>query len=135
MILADVMTQIAARLKLIGGLNTYDWPPDAIAVPAAFLDYPETLTYDSTYQRGLDELTLPVYLAVGKVSDRSARDNLSGYVDGSGPASVKQTLETGQYAAFDTCEVASADFAVVTFEGIDYAAVKFNVNIAGKGAP
>lgn len=133
--LADIMTQLADRLKLIPGLNVYDYPADAITVPAAMVDYPEQYAYDAAYQRGLDDLVVPVYVAVGKASDRSARDNLAGYVDGSGPASVKQILETGQYAAFDTCSVTQVEFLVITDAAVDYLAAKFSVGITGKGAP
>lgn len=132
--LADVMDEIAERLDTITGLRCFAYPPGSISPPAAIVSYPEDYTYDATYGRGMDRLTLPVVVVVGKVSDRSARDQMGAYVDGSGASSVKQVLESGAYTAFDTVRVTGVEFDTVPIAATDYLAATFDLDIAGSGS-
>lgn len=132
--LADVMQAVSDRLDTIDGLRCFAYPPGTVSPPAAVVSYPDTYTYDETYGRGMDRLKLPVVVVVGKVSDRSARNQLGAYVDGSGAASVKAVLESGTYTAFDSVRVESVEFDVVTIAGTDYMAGLFTLDIAGSGA-
>lgn len=132
--LAQVMQEIADRLDTIEGLRCFGYPAPKVSPPAAIVSYPETLTFDATYGRGMDRLTLPVVLVVGKVSDRRTRENLAGYCAGSGAASVKAVIESGTYAAFDTVRVTGIQFDVVTLAGTDYMGAVFDLDIAGQGA-
>lgn len=91
--LADVMDELAARIETIDGLQVFSFPPDNVAVPAAVVTYPEAYDYDATYSRGSDRLTIPMVVMVGKASDRSSRDQLSAYADGSGARSIKAVVE------------------------------------------
>lgn len=132
--LVAVMDEIGDRLDTIDGLRVFRYPPDSITPPAAVVAYPDSLTFDETYGRGMDRLTLPVVVVVGRQSDRASRDNLGRYCDGSGSASVKAVLESGSYTAFDTLRVMSVEFDSVTMAGTDYVAAMFDVDIAGSGA-
>ena len=91
--LAAVMDELGDRLATINGLRVHRWPPDNISPPAAIVSYPDSYEFDSTYSRGMDRVEVPVVVVVGKVSERAARARLSGYIAGSGPASVKHVLE------------------------------------------
>lgn len=132
--LADVMDQVAAQLDTITDLRCYAYPPDVVYPPAAIVSYPDAYTFDETYGRGMDRLSLPVVLVVGKVSDRAARDELGAYADGSGSQSVKAVVEAGTYTAFDSVRVESVDFDVVTIAATDYMAALFSLDIVGTGA-
>lgn len=132
--LQTVMAQVATQLDTIGGLRVYGFPPDSLLPPAAVVSFPEDLTYDQTYQRGVDRMTLPVVVVVGKPNDRSTVERLGKYADGSGPASVKAVVEAGTYTAFDEARVMSVEFDVVTIGGTDYMAALFSLDIAGRGA-
>lgn len=132
--LADVMDEVGDRLDLIDGLRVFRYPPPKIVPPAAVVSYPDTLTFDETYGRGMDRMTLPVVLVVGKVSDRTTRDRLGVYCHGSGPNSVKRVLESGTNTAFDSVRVMSVEFDVVTIAGTDYMAAMFDLDISGQGA-
>lgn len=131
--LADCMDAIATQLDTITGLRTFAFPPDSLVPPAAVVSYPEDYTYDAAYGRGMDRLTLPVVIVLGKPTDRSVRDRLGAYVDGSGTRSVKQVVEAGTYTAFDSVRVASVEFDVVAIGGQDFMAALFSLDIAGKG--
>jgi hypothetical protein len=133
--LGDVMDQVAARLDFIDGLRCFAFPPDSLSPPAAWIAYPEAYEYDAAYSRGMDRITnLGVVVAVGKVSDRSSRDLVSQYVDGSGSTSVKAVLESGAYSAFHTLRVTEVTFDTITRGGTDYLAALFTLDIVGQGA-
>lgn len=94
--LADVMTEIGARLDTIDGLRVYPYPADQVTPPAAVVTYPETVQFDATYARGMDRYPdLVVMVLVAKPWDRSTRDLVAGYLNGSGAGSVKDVLENG----------------------------------------
>lgn len=130
-----VMTEVATRLKTITGLRVADHPVEAVNPPHAIVSLPE-ITFDQTYGRGSDRYSLPVVLAVGRVSDRAARANVAPYVAGSGPKSFKQVLEdeSTPYASFYTLRVASIGFDVVTWGTVDYLTAEFTLDISGPGA-
>lgn len=131
--LGEVMDEIGDQLDTIAGLRVYRYPPDSVQPPAAVVTYPESYEFDSTYNRGMDRLTLPVILMVGKVSDRKSRDRLGAYLNGSGASSVKQVLEAGSYTAFDTARVQAAEFDIVSMAGVEHVAATVTIDIAGQG--
>lgn len=132
--LAPIMDEIAQRLKTIGGLRVSAQPPKSISPPAAIVSYPDSVDYDQTYGRGMTNVTgLKVWLVVGNVTDRSARDALAEYVSDTGPKSVKSALE-GAAAAWDDLHVVSAEFDVLTIAGVDYIAAGLTINLACQGA-
>lgn len=131
--LADVMDEIAASLETITGLRVWPYPPGAVTPPAAIVSYPETVTFDLTYGRGMDRWKLPVVLVTGKPTDRTTRETLAGFTDVSGLRSVKVAIESATHVAFDHVRVESCEFDVVTIGGVDLMAAIFDLDIAGKG--
>lgn len=132
--LADIMDAIATQLDTITGLRVTAYPPDQVQPPAGIVTYPDSYTFDGTYGRGMDRITIPVVVVVGRVYDRATRDLIASYCDGSGTSSVKAVIEAGTYTAFDTVRVESVEFDVVTIAGTDYMAATFNLDIAGSGS-
>lgn len=133
--LVDVTDQLSARLDTISGLRCFPYLADAVQPPAAVfpLDGSE-LTFDETYGRGMDRLSLPLAVVVGKVSDRASRGQISAYCNGSGASSVKEVLESGTYTAFDTVRVVSARLGVATIAATEYLAALFELDVAGSGS-
>jgi hypothetical protein len=70
---------------------------------------------------------------VGKAWDRTARDDLGAYCDGSGVKSIKQVLEAGVYTAMSSVRVSSATFEVVSVAAVEYLAAVFSVDVYGTG--
>jgi hypothetical protein len=133
--LADVMDQLGDQLDTIAGLRVYRYPPDNVQVPAAVVTYPEDYTYDATYGRGMDRMTVPVIVMVGRVSDRASRGQLGAYCDGTGDSSVKAVVEAGAfYTAFDSVRVQDATFDIVSMAGVEYVAATFALDVAGPGS-
>lgn len=133
--LGDVMDEVAARLSTIDGLRVFAYPMRDPKPPAAIVAYPEDYTFDATYARGMDRLTLPVVVVVGAPEERSSRDRLSRYCDGSGPASVKAALQaSGAGASFDEVTPTGVEFDIYTYPGGDYLTAIFSLDIAGQGS-
>lgn len=131
---ATIMEEIAAQLDTIPGLRAFGWPPGHVSPPAAIVAFPETITYDATYGRGSDTLKLQVVVLVGRPTERQSRDALAQYLNGSGAASVKETLEAGVYDTVDSLRVASADSDVYEQGADKYLAAIFDIDIIGSGA-
>lgn len=131
--LNSVMDALGAQLDTIAGLRVFDYPADHVSPPAAVLGLPDDITYDETYGRGSDKITMPLLIVVGRASDRAARDTLAAYADGSGASSVKAVLEAGTYTAFHTIRVMRAEFDQVRIAGADYLAALFDLDILGSG--
>ena len=132
--LGEVMDAISTRLDSVGGLRCFAYPPGTLTPPAAVVSYPDTVTFDATYARGMDRMSLPVFVVVGRPTDRSTRDLLSAYCNGAGAKSVKAVLESGTYTAFDVVRVEGIKFDVVTIGGTDYMSAEFTLDIGGAGA-
>lgn len=132
--LDDVMAEVATRLDTISGLRVYGYPADTVTPPAAVLSYPD-VTYDETMRRGMDRYSMPMWILVGKASDRGARKTIAPFLDGAGAKSVKAVLEADPYDSLDSVRVQEAVPDVIRIGAVDYLAYQFTLDIAGEGAP
>jgi hypothetical protein len=129
------MDELGNALRKVQGLRVFAYTEQDVSPPAAVVFWPETVDYDRTAGRGADQVTLPIGIMVGEVSARSARDLLAQFVDGSGPTSVKEALESYESDAYSYARVASATPGTYqTSAGVDYLGVTFSVTVIGKGA-
>lgn len=87
------MDAIEARLQTITGLRVFEYPPDNVPVPAAFVQWPSVIDWDMVYGRGKDRYTIPVRVLVARTSERTARNRLGAFLDASGTSSVKAAIE------------------------------------------
>lgn len=129
---AALMDELAVPLAAIG-LCAYPFSAESIEPPAAVIAWPEPIKYDATMGRGMDSMMFPVWIVVGRVDARSARDTLAAYLDGSGPSSVKAALDGGTYTACDSVRVAQAHVESVSIAGTDYLAAILDVEVSGRG--
>lgn len=135
--LSAVAAEVAAKLAVIPKLRVSAYHPSRVIVPHAFPDLPETITYSLTYDRGMDEWTMPVIVMVGAVSDRASHQQISAYMDGSGPRSIKQALDssnTNVYASCDAVTVESCTPMMLVSNAVTYLAAEFATHVAGKGS-
>lgn len=121
------MDAFGTALAGITGLRVWDYIPDNVVPPGAIVGFPERLEYDSTKGRGVDEAIFPVHVIVGNVSDRTARDRLAVYCDGTaGPTvSVKAALD----AMGGHVRVEHVEFSRIKFGAVEYAMASFAVHI------
>jgi hypothetical protein len=131
--LVDVAQQLADRAKTLGRLNTFPHPADAIVPDALEIELPDVIAFDSTYARGMDEIELTVNVLVGKIGDAASARRLMAYLSGSGPRSIKQVLETGNYTAMDSVHVTRAKTAGISVGGQIFLGGQFTVQVVGQG--
>lgn len=131
--LAAVMDEMGAALDTIAGLNVFPFSANRITPPAAIVAWPDPLTYDAAMQRGKDRMTVPLYVVVGKVEARSARDRLAVFLDGADAKSVKAALESHAYASCDSVRVTEATVDAVTVAGVEYLGAIFQTDVIGPG--
>lgn len=133
--LTDVMDEIAERLRQVPSLagRTYEWPKASITAPAAIVTYPTHGDFDETYARGRDRWDGVVAVCAGKPTDRGTREQVGGYVDGSGPESVKEALEAEGYASCDSVTVTGWDIDIWQVGGVDSLTAVFALDIWGPG--
>lgn len=121
---------IGVRLATIPGLRVYDYPPDSVAVPAAVVGFPDSVTYDETMARGTDSTVIPVTVLVQKVSDRASRDVLAAYLGGVGAASIKAAVDGNLGGVVKDARVASGEaVSPVIVNGVEYGAAQFLVEV------
>jgi hypothetical protein len=131
---ADVMDEVATRLEALPGLRGRAVPGERATPPCAVTSYPEDITFDATYGRGMDTVTLPVLLVVGESIKRSTRDALAAYTAGSGERSVKAALDAPGWTSCDDVRVREVEFQPVKFNGVDFMGAWLVLEIMGRGA-
>lgn len=135
MIVTDVREEIVTLLQQnVDRIHAYSWTNGLATPPAALVMLPTQIQYDQTYGRGLDRMEIDVVVIVGRADDRSAFDLLSSYMDGSGNASVKAALESGDNDAWSTVRVTTVVSGTTTVGGTDYLAATFTLDITGPGS-
>lgn len=134
--ISDVAEEIAAVLDTIDGLRCFSYQPATITPPAAWVANPAPgdIEYDQTYGRGMDRMTLPVFVAIGRADNRAAQAQAREYMNGSGPRSIKAVLEAHQYTSCDIVRVVTAGVDGVAIGATEYLAAFIDLDIAGDGA-
>lgn len=129
--ISSLRSGIATNLATISGLRTSATVPDQPNPPIAIV-MPPTITYDTSFSRGLDEYSFPVLVIVGRVSERTAQNNLDAYCNPSGTSSVKAAIESDKTLSgtASTCRVTDVKSAQQLVIGdITYLAVEFTVQV------
>lgn len=133
MLLAGVMQLLADQAATIDGLRCFGFPADSVVPPALMVGFPESYDFDEAYERGMDKVVLPLWLVVPRTVDRTTRDLLAAYCDGSGETSIKAVLEAGTYPGL-TVNVDAVEFDFnVSIAAIGMPAAKFTVSVWGEG--
>lgn len=126
-VLSTVMDAIAST-AIAQGVTTraYAYPAPNPIAPCMIVGYPR-ITFDYTFKRGADEATFPIWFVVGKVIDKSARDQLSLIITGA--TGVKDKLDGDLTGAVQTCRVEGGDIEVVNIAGVEWLAFKFTLDV------
>jgi len=93
--LSELRSGIATTLAGISGLRTSSFVPDTVSPPIAIIE-PNTINFDVSMGRGLDEFKFKLTVIVGRATDRSAQANLDAYCSSTGATSIKQVLESNR---------------------------------------
>ncbi|MER6956011.1 hypothetical protein [Streptomyces sp. NPDC000618] len=125
----------------IKALTCSGYVPDSVAAPHFFVaEYEQD--FDKTMGRGLDELVFTSRVLVGRADDRSAQRTLDAMLSGSGPASLKQTIEVargapGEYAlgglAHDLHVMRVQGYRWYEHAGSTYVGAELMIKVIGQG--
>lgn len=127
-----VRAEIAVALRTIAGLSVYEHDA-AGKIPAAIVSLPDRIDYNATYARGLTGMTdVQVVILCGRPGRHAEKLALGFARDTAG--SVVPVLQGYAWTAVDWMTVEYAEFLTVTMAKVDYLAVVFHANLAGKGA-
>ncbi len=111
--------------------TVYAYPPPGITAPAIVVGYPVEIELASTFGRGSDSVVIPVWFAVADQGVlATARDAVSAVL-GSG-TTIANTLS--MEAAWGATHCGKASIDPLRVGGVDYLAVRFDVNVATSGA-
>jgi len=126
----DVMAEIADALAPIDGLRAHTGHPDSITAPAVIVGYPE-IDLDQAYNGGQDRYDMPLFVAVARVSERAALENIGRYMAGAGAWSIRQALDDWTFITADVVTARAARPDVLTVGGVDYLAYVFDLDVVG----
>ena len=129
--LSDIRSGIATNLGTISGLRTAAFVPDEPKPPIAIV-FPENISFDTAFGRGLDTYSFTVQVIVSKVSDRNAQSNLDSYCNPSGASSVKAAIESDKTLGGlvqDLRVTEARDYRAATINENTYLTVTFAVTV------
>ena len=110
--------------------NVYAWPPPVIVTPAVVIGYPDPLDLQTTFGRGSDELTFPVWFAVtDQGTNKDARDAISAVL-ASGTTIANVLSATGSWGA-SNCGMAHIE--ALNVGNVPYLSVRFDVDVITNG--
>lgn len=127
--LTDLRVGIAARLATISGLRTAATVPDNPNPPIAVV-IPNSVTYDETFNRGMQTYSFTVVLIVGRVDERTAQNKLDAFVSSTGASSVKLAIESDKTLggkAFDTIVTEMRSYGQLPIGEVIYLSTEFTV--------
>lgn len=129
--LSELRTGIATNLATISGLRTASTVPDQPNPPIAVV-IPRTISYDTTYGRGMDTYEFVIIVIVGRVSERTAQTTLDAYCNPSGASSIKAAIESDETLggkAFDLRVQEMRNYQSLAVGEVTYLAAEFVVQV------
>lgn len=127
--LSELRTGLAANLATVSGLRTAATIPDNPNPPIAIIS-PDSIGYDSTFGRGMQEYRFTVTVLVGLVSERSSQNKIDGYCSSTGSSSIKLAVESDKSLggkAFDVRVSEMRTYSSVSVGDVKYLAAEFIV--------
>lgn len=88
----DLKAGLATNLATITGMRSSSQIPEQPQPPVAIITL-NSVNYDTTFGRGMDEYSFTVTVVVSRADGRNAQNLLDQYVASSGTLSVKSAIE------------------------------------------
>ena len=121
----------------ISGLRVYDVVPDyALNFPVAIV-LPVNINFNIAMQRGSDQYTFDILVAVERGNSRTAQDKLDQYITGQGSSSLRQAIFNNRTLGLDNTDATitgvSNYAADVNLNGIDAIGANVSLEVYTKG--
>ena len=124
---------IAANLRTISGLRVSAFVPDNPTPPIAVV-LPTTVTFDSSFNRGMDAFTFEVTIIASRTSERNAQNVLDGYCNSTGATSIKAAVEVDKTlggSVMDCRVTEMSTYGPLAIGDVTYMAATFTVVAIG----
>jgi len=128
-LLSELRTGIATNLATVAGLRTAATMPDNPSPPIAIV-IPSTITFDDTFQRGMQTYSFNVLIVVGRVDERTAQNKLDAYCASTGASSIKLAIEKDKSLggkAFDVRVSEMRNYGSIVIGEVTYLSSEFSV--------
>ena len=130
--ITQIRTGLASALGNISGLRTSPIVPDSPNPPMGWVE-PQTVNYDLSFGRGLDEFDFDLTILVQRTNDvRTAQNKLDLYCSSSGAQSVKRAIELDRTLGglVQDCRVTGlSSYGQATYGETTYLAAVFAVKV------
>jgi hypothetical protein len=131
--LTDAMNDLGEALKTIPGLRVKPYNEQRVMAPMAMISLPRVYSYDATFQRGSDDIEIPIVVMVGRIDAEASRNAIGPYVDPHGTQSIKLAIEKYQSNVWDIAHVLDVQFLVMVVSSVEYLTATFRVRVVGSG--
>ena len=128
--LASVMVDLAAAVQtvLATGYKAYPLPIEGARVGDAVVGYPQDpIGISTTFRRGQDRATFPVYVICGMAQDEATRTAISAWIDDSGSVITAIEGYAGTWSSVAVTEVRIESFTPTG--GSPQLALRFDVDV------
>ena len=128
-LISDLRTGLATNLATISGLRTAATMPDNPNPPIAIV-IPSTISFDDTFQRGMQTYTFNVLVVVGRADERTAQNKLDAYCASTGSSSIKLAIESDKTLggkAFDVRLSEMRNYGQIVIGEVTYLSAEFTV--------
>jgi len=128
-LLSELRTGIATNLATITGLRTASTMPDNPSPPIAIV-IPSTISFDDTFQRGMQTYAFNVLIVVGRADERTAQNKLDAYCASTGTSSIKLAIEKDKSLggkAFDVRVSEMRNYGSILIGEVTYLSAEFTV--------
>lgn len=130
-LVSDLKAGLATNLATITGMRSSAQVPEQPQPPVAIITL-NTINYDTTFGRGMDEYLFTVTVVVSRADGRNAQNLLDQYVAKTGTLSVKSAIELdrslGGYA--NDCRVTGlSTYGNLTIGETNYLAGEWSVTV------
>ena len=128
-LISDLRTGLATNLATISGLRTAATMPDNPNPPIAIV-VPSTVSFDDTFQRGMQTYSFTVLVIVGRADERTAQNKLDAYCASTGSSSIKLAVEKDKTLggkAFDVRLTEMRNYGQIVIGEVTYLSSEFSV--------
>lgn len=129
--ISQIRSGLSTRLATITGLRSGPTIPDNVNPPFAIVA-PTTVDYHRAFNNALSTFNFTVTVVVGRVSERTAQNNLDAYCSPSGASSIRVAIEADKTlggVVFDTIVTGMRNYGSVTIGENTYLAAEFDIAV------
>ncbi len=129
--ITQIRAGIATNLGTISGLRTGATIPDNVNPPYAIIA-PSSVDYHRAFNNALSTYTFSITLVVGRVSERTAQNNLDAYCAPTGASSIRGAVESDKTLGgivYDTVVTGMRNYGSVTIGENTYLAAEFDLTV------